>query len=703
MTVSEMEGKIRDLISRMGLEEKVGQMNQLSGPNEAYKDLIRQGKVGSLLNVVGADKCNEFQKVAVEESRLGIPLLFGFDVIHGYRTIFPIPLGLASSWDPDLVRKAAGIAAAEARADGVNWTFAPMVDIARDPRWGRIAEGAGEDPYLGSAMARAAVEGFQGNDLSDPRRLAACAKHYVGYGAAEGGRDYNTTDMSERTLREVYLPPFKASVEAGVSTIMSAFNDLCGIPASANRFTIRGILKGEWGFQGFVVSDWNAIGELINHGLVPDRKGAAREALLAGVDMDMCSNCYVEELCGLVREGVVPEELVDEAVRRILRIKFMLGLFENPYIDPDRAVSLILCEEHIEAARDIARRSMVLLKNQGDLLPLRKDLNTIAVIGPFADNREDLLGCWSGLGRPEDVITLLEGIKRKVLPSTDVLFSDGSDRKEAVAIAERADVVLLALGEQASRSGEGGSVSTLDLPKDQEDLAKAIYDVGKPVVLVLFSGRPLSITWMAEAIPAILEAWYPGIQGGNAIADILFGDYNPSGKLPVSFPRTVGQIPIYYNHKNTGRPPEEWNRFTSKYIDIPSTPLFPFGYGLSYTRFEYRDLRITPERVPLGGRLSVSVEVANVGSREGEEVVQIYIRDVAASVTRPVKELRGFKKFFLRPGERERVEFEIHPDMLEFYGRDMRPVVEPGIFKVWVGPSSVEGLEGEFELVEAEG
>jgi beta-glucosidase len=696
---SNIDARVEELISKMSLEEKVGQMNQLSGPNEAYKDLIRQGKLGSLLNVVGADKCNEFQRVAVQESRLGIPLLFGFDVIHGYRTIFSIPLGLASSWDPDLVRKAAGIAAAEARADGINWTFAPMVDIARDPRWGRIAEGAGEDPYLGSVIAKAAVEGFQGEDISDPRRVAACAKHYVGYGAAEGGRDYNTTDMSERTLREIYLPPFKAAVEAGVATIMSAFNDLCGIPASANPLTIREILKGEWGFRGFVVSDWNAIGELINHGLARERRDAAREAVLAGVDMDMCSNCYIDELCDLVRNGAVREEVVDEAVRRILRVKFMLGLFENPYVDPDRARSIILCEEHRENARDIARRSMVLLKNQDGLLPLRKDLRAIAVIGPFADNRADLLGCWSGLGRAEDVVTVLEGIREKISPSTDLLFSDGSNIEEAVTVARKAEVVVLAVGEPAYRSGEGGSVSTIDLPEGQEDLIKAVYGAGRPVVAVLFNGRPLSITWMAERIPAILEAWHPGIQGGNAVADILFGDYNPSGKLPVSFPRTVGQIPVYYNHKNTGRPPEETNRFTSRYIDIPSTPLFPFGYGLSYTRFEYRDLRINPARTPINGKVTVSVEVANVGEREGEEVVQLYIRDVTASITRPVKELKDFKKIHLMPGERKTVEFEIPAERLSFYGRDMKPVVEPGLFKLWIGPNSMEGLEGDFEIV----
>ncbi|MEM2029096.1 MAG: beta-glucosidase BglX, partial [Candidatus Bathyarchaeia archaeon] len=648
---------------------------------------------------------NRIQRIAVEESRLGIPLIFGLDVLHGYKTIFPIPLGLASTWDPETVKKSASIAAAEAYADGVRWTFAPMVDIARDPRWGRIAEGAGEDPYLGSVMARALVEGFQGSNLSDQNAIVACPKHYVAYGGAEGGRDYNTVDVSERTLREVYLPPFRAAVKAGAGTIMSAFNDLNGIPASANPYTLKTILREEWGFDGFVVSDWNAIGELINHGVASDIYEAAEKALKAGVDMDMEGDVYQRALLHLVREGRISEDHVNESVRRILKIKFKLGLFEKPYVDPERVDRIIKCEEHVKAALEIARKSIVLLKNEGNLLPLRKDLESIAVIGPLSDDREAPLGPWSCLGDPRDVVTVLEGIRSKVSCKTRILYAKGcgvvdeskDGFEEAVRAAEESDVAIVVVGESRDMSGEAASRAYLNLPGVQEDLLKTVYATGTTIIMVLMNGRPLSISWPAENIPSIIEAWFPGIQAGHAIADIIFGDYNPGGKLPVSFPRTVGQVPIYYNHKSTGRPPSPENRWTSKYIDAPYTPLFPFGHGLSYTRFEYSCLKIKPFEVERDQDVEIKFKLKNVGDMEGDEVVQLYIRDAVASVTRPVKELKGFRRITLKPGEEKPVEFKLKLEDLSFLNHEMKRVVEPGEFKVMVGSSSEDiRLTGSF-------
>ncbi|MBS7638995.1 glycoside hydrolase family 3 C-terminal domain-containing protein [Candidatus Bathyarchaeota archaeon] len=691
----------------MTLEEKVGQMCQYSGITMEYERMIREGRIGSLLNVFGADETNRIQRIAVEESRLGIPLIFGLDVLHGYKTIFPIPLGLASTWDPDIVRRAASIAAAEAAADGVHWTFAPMVDIARDPRWGRIAEGAGEDPYLGSAMARAYVEGYQGKSLSDPDTIVACPKHYVAYGGAEGGRDYNTVDISERTLREIYLPPFRAAVKAGAGTLMSAFNDLNGIPASANPHTLRTILRGEWGFEGFVVSDWNAIGELITHGIAGNIYEAAEKALKAGVDMDMQGDVYRRALVQLVREGRIPEGLIDDAVRRILKIKFMLGLFDRPYVDPERAKKIIKCREHLEAALEIARKSIVLLKNDGNLLPLSRDLGSIAVIGPLADDHEAPLGPWSCLGDPKDVVTVLEGIKSKVSPKTKVLYAKGCDIEgsskegfdEALRAARESEVVIAVVGESRDMSGEAACRAYLDLPGVQEDLLKALHATGTPIVMVLMNGRPLSISWAAENIPAIIEAWFLGVQAGYAIADVIFGDYNPGGKLPVTFPRTVGQVPIYYNHKNTGRPPLPDVKWTSKYLDIPYTPLFPFGHGLSYTRFEYSGLEISPVEVGANDTVKVRFRVRNVGDREGDEVAQLYIRDPVASVTRPVKELKGFKRVTLKPGEEKTIEFTLMLEDLSFLNSEMKRVVEPGEFRVMVGSSSEDiRLTGSFTV-----
>ncbi len=705
------ERRIAELLARMTLEEKLGQLQQLDGEaNGNYRpehpDLIRKGLLGSTLNVRGAQKTNELQRIAVQESRLKIPVLFGFDVIHGYRTVFPVPLGEVSSWDPAAVERAASIAAAEAAAAGVRWTFAPMVDIARDPRWGRIVEGAGEDPYLGSVMARARVRGFQGRDYSAPDKVLACAKHWVAYGAAEGGRDYNTTDVSEITLRGVYFPPFKAAVDAGVGTFMSAFNDVNSVPATANPFTLTKVLRDEWKFDGFVVSDYTSVLELINHGLAANEAEAASYALNAGVDMEMVSRLYNKHGAELVRQGKVSQATLNEAVRRILRIKFRLGLFEKPYADEGRERTVIMSSENVRVAREIAARSMVLLKNERETLPLRKDVKSIALIGPLADSQKDVLGSWTGDGKNEDAVTLLAGLKAKVSTATRITYAMGCDVNcessegfdEAVRAARESDVVIIAIGESAEMSGEAASRSSLDLPGRQLELLKAVQAVGKPTVVVLMNGRPLTINWMAENTPAILETWFAGTQAGNAIADVLFGDVNPGGKLPVTFPRSVGQIPLYYNYKNTGRPPNPKEKYTSKYLDVPVTPLFPFGFGLSYTQFRLANLQLSAATIRPDGQVKVSAEIENTGRRAGDEVVQLYIRDVAASVTRPVKELKGFERVTLRPGEKRRIEFTLTPEHLGFYNREMRFTVEPGTFKVTVGTSSVDGLEASFEI-----
>ncbi|MCS6803619.1 MAG: glycoside hydrolase family 3 N-terminal domain-containing protein [Acidobacteriota bacterium] len=710
---NEIERKIDALLARMTLEEKLGQLQQLDGHadgryREEHPELIRRGLLGATLNVRGAKRTNELQRIAVEQSRLKIPVLFGFDVIHGYRTIFPVPLGEASSWDPVAVERAAAIAAAESRAAGVHWTFAPMVDIARDPRWGRIVEGAGEDPYLGSVMAQARVRGFQGQDYSAPDKVVACAKHWVAYGAAEAGRDYNTTDMSEWTLREIYFPPFKAAVEAGVGTLMTAFNDLNGVPATANPFTLTKVLRGEWQFDGFVVSDYTAVEELIKHGLATDGADAAQLALNAGTDMEMVSRLYNQHGPQLLRSGQLSMKTIDEAVRRILRIKFRLGLFDQPYADETRERAVLLNPAHVAAARQVAARSMVLLKNDGNLLPLSKNLQSLAIIGPLADDQAAPLGSWSGDGRKEDVVTVLAGIRAKVSPNTRIHYAKGCDidgdstdgLAEAVRAARQSDIALVVVGESAEMSGEAASRTSLDLPGRQLDLVKAIHATGRPVVVVLMNGRPLTINWIAENVPAILETWFAGIQAGHAIADVLFGDVNPGGKLPVTFPRHVGQVPLYYNHKNTGRPPDVNNKYTSKYLDAPWTPLFPFGYGLSYTTFALSNLQLSHQRIPTNGRLTVSVDVQNTGQRAGDEVVQLYIRDVVASVTRPVRELKGFQRITLQPGETRRVQFTLGPEHLGFYNRQMRFVVEPGEFIVFVGNSSVGGLQASFFVQE---
>ena len=746
---ADVDGRINALLAQMTLEEKLGQLQQLDGEANGnfrpeHRDLIRRGLLGSTLNVRGAQKVNELQRIAMEQSRLKIPVLFAFDVIHGYRTVFPVPLGEASSWDRAAVERAASVAAAETAAAGVRWTFAPMVDIARDARWGRIVEGAGEDPYLGSVMARARVRGFQGSDYSAPDRIVACAKHWVAYGAAEAGRDYNTTDISETSLREVYFPPFKAAIDAGVGTFMSAFNDLNGVPTSANPFTLTKVLRDEWKFDGIVVSDYESVRELINHRVVADEAGAAGAALTAGVDMEMVSRLYHKHGAQLLKEGKLTQATIDEAVRRILRIKFRLGLFEKPYADEARERASLLSREHLAAAREIAARSMVLLKNEHAVLPLDKNLKSLAVVGPLADDPKAPLGSWTGDGRAEDTVTLFAGIKAKLSPQARVVHVKGvaiegrgvtgnydaapinasnaggtnvasaaateatrlattpvpeGGIAEAVSAARATDVTIIAVGETAEMSGEAASRASLDLPSKQLELIQAIHAIGKPYAVVLMNGRPLTINWAAENSPAILETWFAGTQAGHAIADVLFGDVNPGGKLPVTFPRHIGQVPIYYNQKSTGRPPTD-QKYTSKYLDVPVTPLYPFGFGLSYTQFRLSDMQLSDKTIKPDGQLTASVEVANTGQRAGDEVVQLYIRDVASSVTRPVKELKGFERVTLGPGEKRRVRFTLTPEHLGFYNREMRFIVEPGAFKVFAGTNSVDGLEASFEVVE---
>ncbi len=727
------EKKIDDLLARMTIEEKAGQLNQysssfdLTGPapsaggQKAVYEQIRTGLVGSMLNVIGAEATRKAQQLAVENSRLRIPLIFGYDVIHGYKTIFPIPLGEAASWDPAAVERSARVAATEAAAAGLHWTFAPMVDIARDARWGRIMEGSGEDPYLGGQMAAARVRGFQGDSLSATDTVAACVKHYAAYGFAEAGRDYNTVDISEQTLRNVVLPPFKAAADAGAATFMNSFNEIAGIPATGSVHLQREILKGEWGFTGFVVSDWGSIGEMLPHGYSKDLEQAAEQAITAGSDMDMESRAYVGHLAGLVKAGRVDERLVDDAVRRVLRVKFALGLFDDPYrySDTAREKAATLTPANLEAARDVARRSIVLLKNGGGLLPLRKDLKTIAVIGPFAADKDAPLGNWRGQGEANSAVSLLEGVKAAVSPATEVLHAEGvklvtgprnfmappvyntTDRSGIPAAAEaarKAEVVLLAIGEDAFQSGEGRSQADIGLKGLQDELLRAVVAANPKVVVVLSGGRPLAIPDVAEAVPALVETWLLGSQSGHAIADVLFGDFNPSGRLPVSFPRHVGQMPLYYAHKNTGRPgPQDvvtWSHFT----DVPNDALFPFGFGLGYTTFAYSDPVLSASEIGAGGELQVRVRVTNTGSRPGTEVVQLYVRDLVGSVTRPVKELKGFQRVELAAGESREVSFTLTSEDLAFHTARGQWEAEPGAFTVMVGGNSRDVNSASFTL-----
>lgn len=733
-----IEERVEALLSRMTLEEKVGQLvmvnpyegvdwqdlerrrKQASEKGETFEftlelspligERVRRGQVGGIISTNGRFN-RQVQQLAVEESRLGIPLLIGNDVIHGFRTIFPIPLAEACTWNPELLERAAFVAACEAAEAGTNWIYAPMVDIARDPRWGRIAEGAGEDPFLGMALARARVRGFQSARLPEGLRISACPKHYAGYGEAEGGRDYNTVDISERTLRDVYLPPFKAAFDAGAGSTMSAFNEIAGLPCTINSFLLRTVLREEWGWPGMVVSDYNAIGELVEHGVAQDLRQAAKLSILAGIDMDMNSGAYLSHLAELVEEGLVPLEAVNEAARRVLRLKFSLGLFERSYRDEPPATSAILAPEHRSLALEVAQQSMVLLKNEGETLPLQSGNGRVAVIGPLADSRADMLGTWAAVGQPADAETVLDGL-RTYLGDEALIYEPGCsidgeepfDPSAALAAASAADVVIAVVGESAGMSGEARSRVHLDLPGRQQELVDALAAAGKPLVVVLMCGRPLAVPRLAEQATALLVAWHGGIRAGQAVADILFGAVNPSGKLTASWPRAEGQIPVYYAHKNTGRPEQGpgtiqfIDPMRSIYLDEPNAPLFPFGAGLSYTRFEYSRLEVQTPTVPMDGVLKASVTVQNSGSRAGTEIVQLYTRDLVGSVTRPVKELKGFQRVWLEPGEEKQVCFEVPVAQLGFHGQDLKYRVEPGRFKLWVGPDSTRGLEAEFEI-----
>lgn len=719
-----IDQKVNALLKKMTIEEKIGQLNQYTGDNSATGPItinpnkqaeIKAGLIGSMLNIVGTKYTRQYQELAMQ-SRLKIPLLFGQDVIHGYKTTFPLPLAEAASWDLQAIELAARVAAVEASASGIHWTFAPMVDISRDPRWGRVMEGAGEDTYLGSKIAYARVKGFQGNKLGDLNSVMACVKHFAAYGAAVGGRDYNSVDMSERMLWETYLPPFKAALDGGAATFMNSFNDLNGIPATGNAHLQRDILKGKWNFQGFVVSDWGSIGEMVAHGYSKDLKAAALSAITAGSDMDMESNAYRYHLADLVKEGKVPVELIDDAVKRILRKKFELGLFDDPYkySDQKRADKALSNPEHRKAALDVAQKSIVLLKNENETLPLSKNLKTIAFIGPMVKEYKENMGFWS-VELPEVdynkwIVSQWDGLQNKVGKNTKLLYAKGcevdGDNKdgfaEAVATAKQADVVILSIGERRDMSGEAKSRSDIHLPGVQEDLVKAIQATGKPVVVLVNAGRPLIFNWTADNVPAIVYTWWLGTEAGNAIANVLFGDYNPSGKLPMTFPREVGQIPIYYNHYSTGRPAkdEDSKNYVSAYIDLKNSPKFPFGYGLSYTKFNYSDLKLSSTKMKNNETIKVSFQLSNVGKVAGEEVVQLYLKDKFGSVVRPVLELRDFQKIKLNAGESKTIEFTIDKEKLSFYNDKLEFVAEPGDFEVMIGASSADiKLKSNFELL----
>ena len=726
-----LDQKVDSLLSLMTLSEKIGQMNQYNGfwdvtgpaPSEgdaAKKyDHLRSGQVGSMLNVRGTEEVRKVQRIAVEESRLGIPLIIGFDVIHGYKTISPIPLAEAASWDLDAIRKSAGVAASEAAASGINWTFAPMVDICRDPRWGRIMEGAGEDPYLGSKIAFARVKGFQGNDLSATNTIAACAKHFAGYGFSEAGRDYNTVDVGTATLNNIIFPPFRGAKDAGVATFMNAFNVLNGIPATGNSFLQRDVLKGDWGFRGFVVSDWGSVGEMIPHGYASDGKEAAMLAVNAGCDMDMESYLFVNNLESLVKEGKVKEAFIDDAVRRILRVKFGLGLMDDPYkyCDAEREKQVVGNEEQHELVLDMARKSIVLLKNQNHLLPLAQSGLDIALIGPLAADKDSPLGSWRLAADANSAVSVREGLAAykgntityakgpdlvtgtpSFVMETGINTSNRDGFDEAVQAAKGKDVVIMVLGEHGFQTGEGRSRTSLDLPGLQQELLEAVYAVNKNIVLVLMNGRPLAINWADAHVPSIVEAWQLGTESGRAIAQVLYGDYNPSGKLPTTFPRSVGQIPLYYNHKNTGRPtlPAPGLVFWTHYIDESNDPLYEFGYGLSYTEFTYSNLQLSAATLEGNGRIRATCTISNTGDYQGTEVVQLYLRDLVGSRTRPVKELKGFELVNLQPGESRELTFELAPEDLAYYTASNRWEAEAGEFQLFIGGSSRTKLEGSF-------
>lgn len=709
-----IDQKVDSVLKLMTLDEKIGQMNQYNGPwaatgpltnDDKLLDQVKTGKVGSMLNVTGVKRTRELQQIAMQ-SRLKIPLLFGQDVIHGFRTIFPIPLGEAASWDLTAIELSARIAATEASASGIHWTFAPMVDIARDPRWGRVMEGAGEDPYLGSLIAKARVMGFQGKGLGNTNAVMACVKHFAAYGAAVGGRDYNSVDMSLRQLHETYLPPFKAAAEAGAATFMNSFNDINGIPATGNKYIQRDILKGQWNFKGFVVSDWGSIGEMIQHGYVKDNYEAAMAAANAGSDMDMESRSYINHLAKLVKKGKVKMSVIDDAVRRILRKKFEMGLFDDPYkfCNETREKAEWNNPEHLTVARDIAKKSIVLLKNEKQLLPISKQTKSVALIGPFAKAVSDHNGFWS-YDWPDDtarIVSLWDGVKAKLGTDAKMIYAKGcnindSNRtgfQQAVDAANAADIVILSVGEARDMSGEAKSRSNIHLPGVQEELIQAVVATGKPVVVLISAGRPLVFNWTADHVPAILYTWWLGTEAGNAIADVLFGDYNPSGKLPMTFPRTEGQVPIYYNHYNTGRPARNDNDklYRSAYIDLSIYPKFPFGYGLSYSKFDYSNLSVSKTSLKGNEPLQVSVTVTNTGNMDGEEVVQLYIRDLVGSVVRPVKELKGFQKVMIKKGESKTITFTVTTNDLRFYNDALKYDWEAGDFEIMVGGNSTDVL-----------
>jgi beta-glucosidase len=701
----DVEERVNQLLSQMTLEEKIGQTNQVAAFQINTPEDLRQARISSVIVAAGAltgedssggssaENLNQTQREAVNGSRLGIPLLFGRDVIHGYRTIFPIPLAQAAAWSPDLVRDAAAVAAREASAHGIKWTFTPMIDIARDARWGRIAEGFGEDPHLASVLAAAAVQGYQGEDMAAPDRIVACAKHYLGYGAAVGGRDYEEVEMSVQTMRDVYLPPYRAAVEAGVGTLMSAFHDMNGVPIAANRQLLTDLLRDELGFRGFVVSDWDAVGEMVKHGVVDDQFGAAAAALHAGVDMDMVSGAFSRNVEACLQQGRLAPEEIDEAVRRILRIKALAGLFERPYTDPGEARKVTLTAENRELARRAAAETMVLLKNEGDLLPLGERFRKIALVGPLANAQGEMMGAWSPDAFPGDVIPLSDGVRSAAPQSVSIYDAVLPDI--SVRLAQECEVAVVVVGEHSLRSGENRNVADLGLPPGQRKLVEAVADQGVPIVLVVLAGRPLAIPRESRLAQAVLYAWHPGIEGGPALGELLFGGRQPMGRLPVCMPRATGQVPIYYSHKNSGRPTSE-GVFAQRYLDQLRSPLYSFGYGLSYTTFAYTNLSISGTRVEEA--LEVRAEVTNTGNLPGVEIAQLYLRDLVGSVTRPVKELKGFQRLNLQPGETHQVAFRLIPADLAFSGRDGRSTIEPGRFHVWVGPHCAEGLQGEFDL-----
>lgn len=730
-----IERKIDSVLAIMRLNEKIGQLAQYNGkwdatgPSTSKSDQyilnkLKNGEVGSMLNIFSVKSIRETQKIIMENSRLKIPLIFGYDIIHGYKTIFPIPLGETASWDLGIMKQSAAIAAKETASAGINWTFAPMVDVSRDARWGRIMEGAGEDPYLNSVVGVARIKGFQGDDLSNIFTIAACAKHFAGYGFAEAGRDYNTVNIGENELHNTILPPFKAAADAGVATFMNSFNDIDGIPATGHKVLQRDILKGKWKWNGFVVSDWGSIGELVTHGYAEDKKQAAQIAMNAGSDMDMESYAYEANIEKLLNEKKLSIEQINDAVKRILRVKFQLGLFDDPYkyCDEQREIDNVYTAENLAIARDVAKKSIVLLKNENKLLPLSKNIKSIAVIGPLANDKDTPLGNWRGRATYNSAVSLLEGIKISAGKNVKINYAKGvdltiptiatggnqfsvplqfntTDRSkiaEAVEVAKKSDVVLLAIGENAYQTGEGRSQTNIGFAGLQSELFDAVYKVNKNIVIVLMNGRPLDLSRVSNSAPSILECWFLGSESGNAIADVVFGNYNPSGKLPVSFPHNVGQEPLYYNQKNTGRPYADKRVTSSAYRDAPNSALYPFGFGLSYTTFSYNNLKLDIPQIPIGGELKVSVDVTNSGDRVGEEAVQLYIRDLVGSIIRPVKELKGFEKITLKAGETKTVTFTINSETLQFYTANKKWEVEPGKFDVWIGGDSTTSLKKTF-------